>query len=229
MTPTYERERGMAKRKRWDPAKGEQPVPEGKEPETTEAEPETTGDPETPAEEATDEPEKPADEPGPLTKLQNAVRELLDFDQITEVRLALQGRREDLEKHRKKGAELGVYEPDTHRRIGLLDGSDTKFGLVRIFAREEATETRDLFFDAEKPNGRPDAEPLDGTITFRTVDGKDITCTFEQLETAARLAEVRALHRAGILPAHVEKAIRDGDFWHLIEDEAELATAGAES
>lgn len=180
---------------------------------------------ETPGGESTGEQETAdAPEPGPLSKLQTAVRELLDFDQITEVRLALQGRREDLEKHRKKGAELGVYEPDTHRRIALLDGSDTKFGLTRIFAREEDSETRDLFFDREKENGRPDG---DDTITFRTVDGRDVTCLLDDLDLPEHLRELRALYRAGILPDRVEKAARDGDFWYEVEAEETVAGVGA--
>lgn len=211
--------------RRWSPENGEvetqQEEPQQPEPEQVKVdEPASAGGP-------TGEPETPAEpEPGPLSKLQTAVRELLDFDQISEIRLALQGRREDLEKHRKKGAELGVYEPDTHRRIALLDGSDTRFGLIRIFAREEATETRDLFFDAEKPNGRPDAEgELDETITFRTVDGRDITCHRDKLWEHA--PDLRALFTAGTLEERLQNEIKDQDFWHEIEPEVEPVGAEA--
>lgn len=176
------------------------------------------------------EPEK-----GPLSKLQDAVRDVLDFDQITEVRLALQARREDLEKHGKKGRELGVYETDADRRMRILSGDSTTFGLLRIFEREVATEQRDIFFERESPNGRKKeeaappaqdpAESTDETITFRTVDGRDITCHVSQLEEL-HLADLRALHTAGILPEHVTREIHNQDFWYLVE-EAEPQTAGA--
>lgn len=222
-------------RKRWDREKGEieeqeetttepqaaasaepEPVPEGVDPATGE---DTT----------TAEPEKPAEpEPGPLTKLQAAIQELLDYDQITEIRLALYSRETELEKHVKKGSDLGVREEDARRRLRIVRGSDERFGLVRIFAEEIATEQRDVFFDREKANGRPDAQEVtDCTITFRTVDGRDVTCTLQQLQIAERLLEVQALYRAGILPSHVETALREQGFWHLVEEAGEPVGAGA--
>lgn len=212
---TAEREAAEAEQQAPPAAEPETAPEEGKKQETA-----TTGDDTETGEEI--------EEKGPLSKLQDSLRELLDYDQLTEVRLALKARREDLAKHRKKGTELGVYEQDAQRRLFLLDGDDTRFGLIRIFEREQATETRDLFFDREKANGRPDSA-LDGTITFHTVDGQSITCTLEQLELADKIVHLRALHTAGILPEYVEKAIRDGDFWHLIEDENEAHRALAEA
>lgn len=93
-----------------------------------------------------------------LQILQDGVRRLLDYDQLQEVRHALTDRREALEKHRKKGTELGVVEHDADRRLQLLIGDTTRFGLIRIFERETVTEQVDVFFDASKPNGRPDAK-----------------------------------------------------------------------
>lgn len=101
----------------------------------------------------TDEPE-----PGPLSKLQAALQELLDYDQITEVRLALYSREAELEKHTKKGSDLGVREEDARRRLRVIRGSEERFGLVMIFAPVEATEQRDVFYDREKPSGRPKSD-----------------------------------------------------------------------
>lgn len=152
---------------------------------------------------------------GPLSELQEKLRALLDYDQITEVRLALGAREGEIEKHIKKANDLGVREEDARRRLRLIRGSDTRFGLLRIFAPEETTysETRDLFFDQESPNGRPTIK-----ITFRTQDGEEVTLTSEQLGLGERLVEVRELYAAGMLPADVEQSLRDGGFWHLIED-----------
>jgi hypothetical protein len=52
--------------------------------------------------------------------------------------LELDARRDELEKHQKKGGNLGVDEPDTRRRIRLLDGDTTPWGLIRLFAPESA-------------------------------------------------------------------------------------------
>ncbi len=188
-----------------------------------EKEPVPAGEPE---ETTTEDPKKPDEpEPGPLSKLQIALQELLDYDQITEIRLALYSRETELEKHTKKGSDLGVREEDARRRLGVIRGSDLRFGLVRIFAEAPATEQRDVFFDRESPNGRPSAEI---TLTFRTMEGEEVTCTLEQLELADRIQQIRKLYQAGMLPADVEKAVKDGDFWYLIEDEeAERALAEA--
>lgn len=160
-------------------------------------------------------------EPGPLTKIQDAMRELLDHDQLSEIRLALGARREDLKKHEKKGTELGVSEPDARFRLDILDGTSTKFGLIKIFAPFFASETRDLFYDREKPNGRPAAkQPTleETTFTFRTVDGRDITCTGGQLRNAHILMDLRAMRVAGTLPEAIEVAFREMGYAHLIED-----------
>lgn len=184
------------------------------------------------------EPEVPPDEPearvpvyaGPLSEIQSAIRTLLDADQIGEVRLALIARRSELEKHRKKGTDLGVRELDAMRRLRILDGDDTAFGLLLVFAPEAVSETVDMFFDATpSANGASAEEPAEvarwepTTVTFRTVDGRDITTTPEGLAIAGTLLEVRALHRAGILPSNVERVFRERDLWHLVED------AGADS
>lgn len=173
----------------------------------------------TEAEDTTKEPTRAERMQGRLVELQEKLRGLIDYDQVAEIRLALSSRSADLEKHVKKAGELGVREEDARRRIRLIQGSDTRFGLLRIFAPEETTEQTDVFFDPSNPNGRPDA-----TITFKTIDGEEIVCTLDQLEQAEKLIELRALYQAGILPGEVETAIKDGDFWHLIEaDDLALA------
>lgn len=236
----------MPKNRRWSKDKGEHEVPSEEptaaaetEPRAPEGEPSaestataeaTTSGTEADAgtEPAADaEPEKAgAPEPGPLTKLQDGVRVLFDHDQLSEIRLALNARREDLKRHEKKGVELGVSEPDARFKLEILDGTSTKFGLIKIFAPIQASETRDLFFDRESPNGRPGAEEsTDETITFRTVDGRDITCHRDKLWEHA--PDLRALFTAGTLPEKLEKEIKDQDFWYEIEPEAE--TAGAEA
>lgn len=106
---------------------------------------------------------------GPLSDLQAKLRDLLDYDQIAEVRLALSSRSAELEKHIKKACDLGVREEDARRRVRLIDGSDTRFGLLRIFAPEQATEQRDIFFDPENPNGRTDAEQDEDAALAREV------------------------------------------------------------
>ena len=99
----------------------------------------------------------------PLIELQEKLRALLDFDQLTEVRLALFSRMEELEKHLKKGSQLGIAEQDARRRILLIDGSDIRYGLARIFAAEVCAydETRDLFFD-KGPDGQETGGEEDG-------------------------------------------------------------------
>lgn len=183
--------------------------------ETAAAEPETTAgesaDEETQAEETTTD--APPEEKGPLSKLQDAVRDILDYDQIGEIRLALYSRESELEKHAKKGSDLGVREEDARRRLHVIRGDSLRFGLTRIFAPEEVTEQRDVFFDQEKPNGRPAA---DETITFRTVDGRDVTCHVDRLEEL-HLSDLLALFTAGTMPSHLENEIRSQDFWYLIE------------
>lgn len=155
------------------------PSAEGFEP-ITDPEPEQP-----PAQDPPPEPEQPADpapaetvegsEPAPaatseagekmqgrLSELQSKLRDLLDYDQIAEVRLALGTRETDLEKHIKKANELGVREEDARRRLRLIRSSDTRFGLLSIFAAEEATYTErtlDMFYDQERPDGRPAAKP----------------------------------------------------------------------
>lgn len=114
-------------------------------------------EPEAPARTEGTEPEdQQPDEPkGPLSQLQDAVRAILDYDQIGEIRLALYSRETELEKHAKKGSDLGVREEDARRRLHVIRGDSLRFGLTRIFAPEEVTEQRDVFFDREKTNGRP--------------------------------------------------------------------------
>lgn len=206
-----------------NPPEGETNPPTG-EPAAPEWE---TAEPAEPTEPSEDEEEEEEDdddetpEAGPLTKIQNAIRAVLDHDQLSEIRLALSARREDLKKHEKKGVELGVSEPDARFRLEILDGTSTKFGLTKIFAPLQASETRDLFFDREKPNGRPRAkDPTveNTTFTFRTVDGRDITCTGAQLRLAHILMDLRAMRVAGTLPEAVEVAFREMGFSHLIED-----------
>lgn len=183
---------------------------------------ETTGEPET----GEEQPEKPAEpEPGPLSKLQAAVRELLDYDQIGEIRLALYSREAELEKHAKKGSDLGVREEDARRRLHVIRGDSLRFGLTRIFAPEEVTEQRDVFFDREKPNGRPDA---DISVVFVTEAGEQVTCTLEQLRVADKLLEIQKLWLADVLPASLEQQIRTAGLWHLVEGEEEAGRALAE-
>lgn len=120
--------------------------PEGVEAEVTEEEEAERAE----ESEADTEPETEDDDnsaQGSLADSQNALRGLLDYDQLQEVRLALTARRSDLEKHRKKGNDLGVDENDAARRIRIIDGSDVRWGLKKLFAEEVTTYTRDLFFD----------------------------------------------------------------------------------
>lgn len=213
-------------RKRWDRDKGEitEPEPEPAAAEDAKAFAEDvvaageTSDPEEmrAAAAAFTEAERPAEpEPGPLSKFQTALQELLDYDQITEIRLALYSREAELEKHTKKGSDLGVREEDARRRLRVIRGSDERFGLVMIFAPAEVTEQRDVFFDREKPNGRPDAESTDETITFRTVDGRDLTAHRDHLHEEPVLGELRALHTAGTMTDEVKRAIDDADIADL--------------
>ena len=118
-------------------------------------------------EQTAEHPDEP--EPGPLTQLQEQVRALFSFDQLSEIRLALSARLEDLKKHEKKGTELGVSEPDTRYRLEILKATSETFGLLRIFAPEQLSETRDLFFDREKPNGRPDPREKEDEALAREV------------------------------------------------------------
>lgn len=201
---------------------GETNPPPG-EPVAAEGETAEPGEPTEPGKDEDEEEEGHDDIPeaGPLTKTQDAIRAVLDHDQLSEIRLALSARREDLKKHEKKGVELGVSEPDARFRLEILDGTSTKFGLTKIFSALQASETRDLFFDREKPNGRPRAKEASvetATFTFRTVDGRDITCTGAQLRLAHILMDLRAMRVAGTLPEAIEVAFREMGFAHLIED-----------
>lgn len=96
-----------------------------------------------------------------LTLAQDALRVLLDYDELLEVRLALRARRGELEKHKKKGAVLGVEELDAIRRLRILDGTETEWGLLRLFAEEHTAENRDLFFDQETDELLDEAEDED--------------------------------------------------------------------
>lgn len=216
------------KGRRWSPEDGEvvKDEPETQEQETLAAEaatdPKTNGDgegtveiaQEAEAETDAERVEVPAIEPGPLSKLQAAIRELLDYDQIGEIRLALSSRTEEIDKHLKKASALGIREDDARRRLRLIEGTEIRYGLLRLFAPEEATSQHDVFFDQQNPNGRPQA---DETITFRTVDGRDITCLRDELWEHA--PDLRALFTAGTLTKAFQKEIKDQDFWHEIEPE----------
>lgn len=192
-------------------------TPEPTEPEQPQ-QPEPAGDPapEQPPEEAPpadpapeeqtageDRPDEP--EPGPLSQLQEALEALLDYDQMTEIRLALVSRAGELEKHTKKGSDLGVREEDARRRLRIIQGSDTRFGLCRIFAERPVTEQRDVFFDREKPNGRPDGhvdEFEEPGVAFDPLTGEDLS---EQREAAALADETRTA--VGGSPTLLEEGI----------------------
>lgn len=101
------------------------------------------------------------DERTELEKRKEAVQDVIDFDSLVELRQAIIDREKNLEKLHKKEAELGLVGGETLTRLQIIQGTDTRAGLLAIF---KPLRNRDVFYDSTEPVGPkppPEDEPKD--------------------------------------------------------------------
>lgn len=94
------------------------------------------------------------------------IQEALNYDQITEIRHAVAARREELEKLKKKEADMGLDPHEIRTRLRVIDGDETNPGLlvlirtVDAFVDDEADpDQMDALYDAGQERGDQDRDP----------------------------------------------------------------------
>lgn len=110
-----------------------------------------------------------------LKEKQERIHDVFDFDEVREIRLALSGRLDQLEKLEKKESELGIDAHQTRESKRMIEGTETRPGLLRVISHEKPENVQqDAFYDKDPATCAHENVEADGDESVCTGCGQII-------------------------------------------------------